>query len=925
MPPSWNIYFPELRFAEDDRRAELVATLARFFSSDIGFELVKGVRVHAERDVFLELDYAALKARAEIPDLFAALDMAPAEGLPCLRAAVHEVIYNSPVGRRELPHLQVPAAAAEIIAAPPRVSVHLVNHQDTALPFSQLKSKNIGRLVTLRGTVTRVAPIKPLVKSLAFACDKCGAAQVKHFVDGKYAEPDSCPAPSCRGRKFTADKPSVTCVDWQRVRVQELSRDAVDDEGRVPRFADVELEGPLCDGCSVGEVVTVLGVAEMINVESAGGALARQRNASLFEIYVKAVSVVKKRGAGEEHSAQPLSAAAAAAFSAGLPDVAAEDAYFGRGARGGGGGGDGARGGGGGGWSSVPGFEPDVAEKPSLTPSDLEFIVRFTEECAGEQFKQLVHSLCPTIYGQEMVKAGLILALFGGVRKNIGSAGDVPVRGSIHCLVVGDPGLGKSQMLKAVSSVAPRGMYVSGRSVSRAGLTATVVRDPGTGGHTFEAGAMVLSDGGVCCVDEFDKMPNEHKALLEAMEQQSVSVAKAGLTATLPSRAAVVAAANPVQGLYNRSKTVNENLKMSLALLSRFDLCFILVDTPDDELDEHLSHHVLAPHGQGGALRLRQAQQKLLAYHAHADAEEEEESEGGFGGGGGGGRKKARAGGRRRDDDAYGGDCDEDPDADGRILDEAANHAYTQATQATQAGGGGGGGEAGAGAGALTVHRVTLRRRLRLDLGGADASFAPLPHSLMRKYIAYACAYCHPRLTHEAGDVLRAFYLELRARSGAGADGPPITPRQLESLVRLAEARAKVELRERVTAEDAKDAVEVMKESMRDVLTDHRGKVRFGRGSGKSTKRGKAKMFVEAMNQRAVEKESAYFTVGELYSLADDLQLQLPDVDGFIESLNIAGEILKSGRMYKSASCDGAMIAAGGAGRGGGGGFHGGF
>jgi DNA helicase MCM8 len=734
--------------------------------------------------------------------------------------------------------------------------------------------------------------------------------QTTHLVDGKYAEPERCPGQGCRGKKFTVDKTSARCVDWQRVRLQELSRDAVDDEGRVPRFADVELEGALCDACSAGDIVTVLGVAEMMSVEVKGSALERQRNASLFEIYIKAISVVKKRGAGEEHSAQPLSAAAAAAFSAGLPDIAAEDAYFGKGGRGGG------AEGGGGGWTSVPGFVPDAVDKPELTPNDLEFIVRFTEECAGEQFKQLVHSLCPTIYGHEMVKAGLVLALFGGVRKNIGGGGDVPVRGSIHCLVVGDPGLGKSQMLKAVSSVAPRGMYVSGRSVSKAGLTATVVKDPGTGGHTFEAGAMVLSDGGVCCVDEFDKMPNEHKALLEAMEQQSVSVAKAGLTATLPSRAAVVAAANPVQGVYNRSKTVNDNLKMSLALLSRFDLCFILMDTPDDELDEHLSHHVLAPHGRGGALRLKQAQQKLLAYHAHAHAEDEEDELAGgvfggvFGGGGGMRRKKGRAGGRRE----Y-GEEEDDPDVDGRVLDAAANHAYTQATQ-----GGGGAGGGGAGAGALAIHRVMLRRRLRLDLGGAAADFAPLPHSLMRKYIAYATAYCHPRLTHEAGEVLQAFYLELRARSGAGADGPPITPRQLESLIRLAEARAKVELRERVTVEDAKDAVEVMKESMRDVLSDDRGKVRFGRGSGKSTKRGKAKMFVEAMNQRAVERESAYFTAGELYSLADDLQLQLPDVDGFIDSLNLSGEILKSGRMYKSASCDGAMMAGGGGGRGGGGG-----
>ena len=138
--------------------------------------------------------------------------------------------------------------------------------------------------------------------------------------------------------------------------------------------------------------------------------------------------------------------------------------------------------------------------------------------------------------------------------------------------------------------------------------------------------------------------------------------------------------------------------------------------------------------------------------------------------------------------------------------------------------------------------------------------------------------------------------------SGAQHASCVITPRQLESLIRLAEARAKVELRERVTADDARDAVEIMKESMRDVLSDGKGRGRYGRGSGKSTKRVKAKMFIDAMNRRAIEKESSYFTAGELFALADDLNLGLNDVEGFIESLNMAGEILKSGRLYSSAS-----------------------
>ena len=834
VPPSWSIYFPELTFSEEDRRAELVATLARFFSSEIGFELVKHVRTVAERELMLELDYDALKARADIPDLFAALEMAPAEGLPCLRAAVHEVVFNSPVGRRELPGVQIPAAAARV-AAPPRVDVHLVNVPDSHITFGELRSRNVGRLVSIRGTVTRVSPIKPLVVALGFACEKCEATQMCRFADGKYREPEACVMQGCRGRKFTPDHDTVKCVDAQRVRIQELAAElaAGDDDARAPRFAELELQGSLCDACEPGEVVTALGVVETTQVESSGSAMQRQRDARMYDIYLNTVSVVRQRGAGEAGVAPGLSAAAAAAFRRGLPDLAAEDAHFGRTSAG---------------WLGVPGFEPDVGDVPEMSPSDLEFIVRFTEECAGEQFKHLVHSLCPTIYGQDMVKAGTLLSLFGGVRKKLRGSGDVPVRGSIHCLLVGDPGLGKSQILKAASGLAPRGMYVSGRSVSKAGLTATVVKDAGTGGYAFEAGAMVLSDGGVCCVDEFDKMPSEHAALLEAMEQQSVSVAKAGLTATLPARAAVLAAANPARGVYDRSRTVHENIKMSPALLSRFDLCFILLDVPDEELDDKLSRHVLAPHGTGGAPRLTEARQELLAHRAYADSDDDDEDAR---------RKRTRAG-------ASGTSQSQPFDRDG--------------------------------------DRVSLKRQLRLDLNGTDAEFAPLPRGLMRKYVAYAAAYCHPRLTPPAAEVLQEYYLELRARSAAGGDITPITPRQLESLCRLAEARAKVELRETVTRSDAFDAVEIMRESLREVMSSNAlGKGFSGKG-GKPNKRGKAKLFVDGMNARAREKQSAYFTAGELHALADDLRLELKDVDGFIESLNVAGEILKSGRLYKSAS-----------------------
>jgi len=228
-------------------------------------------------------------------------------------------------------------------------------------------------------------------------------------------------------------------------------------------------------------------------------------------------------------------------------------------------------------------------------------------------FRLLVHSISPGIFGHEIVKAGLVLTLFGGRRRYSDDRHRVSVRGDPHCLIVGDPGMGKSQMLTSVSVLAPRGVYVCGNSATSAGLTVMLHRDKDTGDQTLEAGALVLADQGVCCIDEFDKLGADHDALLEAMEQQSISIAKAGVCCTLPTRASVIAAANPVGGHFkyrhpffffpwfiytnancSKAKTVSENLKLGSALLSRFDLIFILMDRPDQRMDQFLSEHVMA-------------------------------------------------------------------------------------------------------------------------------------------------------------------------------------------------------------------------------------------------------------------------------------------------------------------------------------------
>ncbi|CAM0955138.1 unnamed protein product [Alopecurus aequalis] len=769
----WPRYFPgETEPSAADPRARLVGDLVGVLEEKSkllprGCLLGSGVMqqslgssvISVEDDgviFFLPIDFQQLKNLCDGTNLLDALKGNPKEFLLCMGAAVH---LDKCLGKGFL------------LNDVEKVNIRLYNHTETIIALKNLKAAYIKKLVTVRGTVVKVSTVKPLVMELDFQCMKCATKIRRVFSDGKFSPPVSCIIQGCKGRTFTPLRSTAKLIDFQKIRIQELASAENREEGRVPRTIECELTEDLVDCCIPGEVVTVTGIVKVLNnYMDVGGGKSKSRNQGLYYLYLEAISVRNSKGHAFSENSDASST-----------DIPPSGSFS---------------------------FE-------SFTDKDLKFIIEYNNEHGPDVFRQILHSFCPSIYGHELVKAGITLALFGAVQKHSMDQNKVPIRGDIHVVIVGDPGLGKSQLLKAAASVSPRGIYVCGNTTTNAGLTVAVVKDSMTNDYAFEAGAMVLADRGLCCIDEFDKMSAEYQSLLEAMEQQCVSVAKAGLVASLSARTSVLAAANPVGGHYDRGKTVNENLKMSAALLSRFDLVFILLDKPDELLDKRVSDHIMAIHTNDGSPCTPNKRLRTV------------------------------------------------PQCNGSM-------------------------------GVGTDDK--LASRLRLD-PEKDRDFVPLPGPLLRKYISYARSYVTPRMSEPAAKILRKFYLRLRDRS-TSADGTPITARQLESLVRLAEARARVDLREEVTEEDADDVVAIMSESLYDKYVDEHGFVDFTRSGGMSQQK-EARRLLSALNKQSELQQKYCFSRAEIQSLADKINLQVPDLDDTVERLNSAGFILKKGSKYQ--------------------------
>ena len=343
-----------------------------------------------------------------------------------------------------------------------------------------------------------------------------------------------------------------------------------------------------------------------------------------------------------------------------------------------------------------------------------------------DAYEKLIASFAPHIYGQEVIKESILLLIVGSVTKRLEDGSTR--RGDINILLVGDPGTAKSEMLKFAAKIAPRGLYTSGRGSTAAGLTAAVIRDK-SGIMMLEAGAVVLGDQGLVCIDEFDKIkPEDRSALHEVMEQQTCSVAKGGIVATLNARTSILSAANPMYGKYDPYKNITENVNLPVPLLTRFDLIFIVRDVPERDKDNLIASHIL---------------------EIHKDVE----------------------------------------------------HAAKPA--------------------------------IEIDL--------------FSKYLAYA-KNKEPSLTQDAIDIIRSYYMDMRRAESEGMI--TVTPRQLEGLVRLATARARLLLKEKVEREDAKRAIYLVDQMLKTAGVDvNTGKMDVGVLYGKpQSEVSKQKLFMEVFN-----------------------------------------------------------------------------
>ena len=439
----------------------------------------------------------------------------------------------------ESPDVAINAAtrALRTIDTPTGVTLDEANFRIIKVPrrlkIRDIRSEDIGKLVSIEGLVTKATEVRPKVVEAVFECPYCHHVFSVEQSGRQFKEPVECDQESggC-GRKaqhFKLLLEQCKFVNAQKIQLQESPEELRG--GELPQAIDVYLEDDITGVVTPGDRVIITGILRSYQRTTRFG------KTPFFDIYLEGNSL--------EHKEEEF-------------------------------------------------------EEIKITEEDERRIMELKNQ--PDVYEKLIRSIAPSIYGYEEIKEAMVLQLFAGVPKELPD--ETRVRGDIHVLLVGDPGVAKSQLLTYLVRLAPRGLYTGGKSSTSAGLTAAAVKDEfGEGRWTLEAGALVLADKGIAAVDEIDKMRKEDRdALHEAMEQQTVSVAKAGIMARLNSRCGLLAAANPKYGRFDKYTPIAEQINMPPTLLSRFDLIFTMMDRPNEEADTKTAEHIIETHYAGELL-----------------------------------------------------------------------------------------------------------------------------------------------------------------------------------------------------------------------------------------------------------------------------------------------------------------------------------